>query len=90
MAKIVLAETEINAGWTFVRAELTPTALTIILVDDLGRDKRIDYMGPEGEALVAEASKTDFSGLNPSLDEWLLQRLIDDGHFAGVVEATVL
>lgn len=86
MAKIVLETQEINAGWTFERLELTPERLSILVTDDLGRRKRIDYMGADAEAFVGMLNVSDFSPPNPTMVEAMLQRLIDDGHFTGTVE----
>lgn len=85
MSKIVLTTAEVNAGWTFVNAELSSNSFVINLIDDLGRHKRIEYLGTAGETLLAALNKGDFSGLNLSLIDTLLQKIIDDGHIEGTL-----
>lgn len=82
MAKITLDLTETNTGWTFVRAELSPTMLTVVVRSDLGKEERFHITD---EAWVRALAKRDYSGTNPALDAVVLQKLVDDGHFVGVV-----
>lgn len=82
MAKITLDVTETNTGWTFVRAELSLEMLTVVLRNDLGKEERFHVTDAQW---VAGLAKRDYSGLNPGLDQVILQKLIDDGHFTGIV-----